>query len=284
MNNQYFNATINPGATSGSSGGGYDVPSSTGKFVNEDKTGKLDISKQTQNSVLTSLFSPADYAQVRITILGDPDYLMTESASSISSVYRQFYGKGFTINPNGGQVFIEINFKEGVDYNHTDGVLDINESILFWNYPKEIRNIVKGVSYMVTQVQHSFSKGKFTQELSCNINTFNNARSSVEPNLYRAIAADPNTNIGNERQTSDITKSGFTGFVGDSPSQPVNPDSGNQGGSNTNTTSPNAASENKDDGIINNTRPPADQGGRNTDLSVDLASRNRLNASGLGGV
>jgi len=297
MNNQYFNATINPGATSGSSGGGYDVPSSTGKFVNEDKTGKLDISKQTQNSVLTSLFSPADYAQVRITILGDPDYLMTESASSISSVYRQFYGKGFTINPNGGQVFIEINFKEGVDYNHTDGVLDINESILFWNYPKEIRNIVKGVSYMVTQVQHSFSKGKFTQELSCNINTFNNARSSVEPDLYRSIASDPNTNIGKEGQTdvrTSETQAGsnemetqneaYTGFKGDPPVQTVNPDSGNQGGSNTNTTSPNAASENKDDGIINNTRPPADQGGRDTDPSVDLASRNRLNASGLGGV
>jgi hypothetical protein len=297
MNNQYFNATVNPGATSGSSGGGYDVPSSTGKFVNEDKTGKLDISKQTQNSVLTSLFSPADYAQVRITILGDPDYLMTESASSVSSVYRQFYGKGFTINPNGGQVFIEINFKEGVDYNHTDGVLDINESILFWNYPKEIRNIVKGVSYMVTQVQHSFSKGKFTQELSCNINTFNNARSSVEPDLYRAIAADPNTNIGKEGQTgvrTSETQAGsnemetqneaYTGFKGDSPVQTVNPDSGNQGGSNTNTTSPNAASENKDDGIINNSRPLADQGGRNTDPSVDLASRNRLNASGLGGV
>jgi hypothetical protein len=76
----------------------------------------------------------------------------------------------------------------------------------------------------------------------------------------------------------------YTGFKGEPPVQTVNPDSGNQGGSNTNTTSPNAASENKDDGIINNTRPPADQGGRNTDPSVDLASRNRLNASGLGGV
>lgn len=270
MNNQYFNATINPGATTASSGGGYDVPSSPAKFVNEDKTGLLDISKQTQNSVITSLFSPADYAMVKLTIIGDPDYLMTESASSINSVYRQFYGKGFTINPNGGQVFIEIDFKEAIDYNHQagdthqSGVMDINESILFWNYPKEIRNIVKGVSYYVREVQHTFSKGKFTQELTCNINTFNNYRGSTEPDASRAIASDPNTNIGKERQTSDITKSGNTdtGLMGDPPVQSVNPQAGNQGGTNINASSPNASSQSNEDGIINNNRPPADQGGR----------------------
>ena len=265
MNNQYFNATINPGATSGSSGGGYDVPSSTGKFVNEDKTGKLDISKQTQNSVLTSLFSPADYAMVKITIIGDPDYLMTESASSINAVYRQFYGKGFTINPNGGQVFIEIDFKEAIDYNSDSGVMDINESILFWNYPKEIRNLVKGVSYHVREVQHTFSKGKFTQELTCNINTFNNYRGGADPDVYRDIASDPNTNVGKERQTSDINTSGFTGFKGEAPVSPLNPQSGNQGGTNVNASSPNAANQSNEDGIINNTRqsPSGDDGREN---------------------
>ena len=270
MNNAYFNATINPGATNSSSGWGYDVPSSPGKFVNEDKTGKLDTSKQTQNSVLTSLFSPADYAEAKISIIGDPDYLMTESASSVNSVYRQFYGKGFTINPNGGQVFIEIDFKEGIDYNNTTGVLDINQSILFWNYPKQIRNMVKGVSYMVRQVQHSFSKGKFTQELLCNINTFSN---------YRGEELAPGA-ANNEMETQNAT---YTGFVGESPVQPINPDSGNQGGNNTNAISPNAASENKDDAIINNTNPPPDQGGRETP-DINLSSRNRLNSSGLGGV
>jgi hypothetical protein len=272
MNNQYFNATITPGATSASSGGGYDVPSSPGKFVNEDKTGLLDISKQTQNSVITSLFSPADYAMVKLTIMGDPDYLMTESSSSINAVYRQFYGKGFTINPNGGQVFIEIDFKEAVDYNNQTGLMDINESILFWNYPKEIRNMVKGVSYMVREVQHSFSKGKFTQELVCNINTFNNYRSSIDTNpnagAYRKQAEDQV--VLNQRMQaqadanseSGTPNSGNTGFKGDPPVQIVNPDSGNQGGVNVNAPSPNAASQSKDDGIINNNRPPANQGGR----------------------
>lgn len=290
MNNAYFNAIISPGATTNSSGGGYDVPSSTGKFTNETKTGLLNTSKQTQNSVLTSLFSPADYAEARITIMGDPDYLMTESP--VNAVYRQFYGKGFTINPNGGQVFVEIDFKEAQDYG-TDGLLSINESILFWNYPKQVRDIVKGVSYLVTQVQHTFSKGKFTQELTCKINTFNNF-STNNPETYRSLDSDPNTNVGVERQTSDIRTAGaqagsnemetqnasYTGFKGDPASIPVNPELGNQGGS---SIQPPATEI-----YANGERDPGPSvvvaiGGEREPPDSDLASRNRLNASGLSG-
>jgi hypothetical protein len=197
---------------------------------------------------------------------------MTESSSSLNSAYRQFYGKGFTINPNGGQVFIEIDFKEAVDYNLSTGLMDINESILFWNYSKEIRNLVKGVSYMVREVQHNFSKGKFTQELICNINTFPNYRSSVDPNpdTYRTQAE--NQIALNQRMQaqadagansdSGAPNSGNTGFKGDPPAQTINPNSGNQGGSNVNATSPNAASQSNDDGVINKTVLLANQGGR----------------------
>ena len=290
MNNAYFNAIISPGATTNSSGGGYDVPSSTGKFTNETKTGDLNVSKQTQNSVLTSLFSPADYAEARITIMGDPDYLMTESP--VNAVYRQFYGKGFTINPNGGQVFVEIDFKEAEDYGK-DGLLSINESILFWNYPKQVRDIVKGVSYLVTQVQHTFSKGKFTQELTCKINTFNNF-STNNPETYRSLDSDPNTNVGVERQTSDIRTAGaqagsnemetqnasYTGFKADPAAIPVNPELGNQGGS---SIQPPATEI-----YANGERDPGPSvvvaiGGGREPPETDLASRNRLNASGLSG-
>lgn len=303
LNNAFFNATLNPNANPANHGGGYDEPSSVGKFVNEDKTGKLDVGKQAQNSVLTSLFSPGDYALSKITINGDPDYLMTESPSSINAIYRQFYGKGFTINPNGGQVFIEIDFKEGLDYNNDEGILDINESILFWNYPKQVRNIVKGVSYMVREVDHSFSRGKFTQELLCNINTFpgfsDKATDAIANNRVD-LASDPNTNIGKEGQNDERTSSsqagsdgavttsggqstGNSGYKVDATVQTINPDAGNQAGNYNTRNPPNAAIEWNDDGIINSSAILPDQGGRNAD-APDLASRNRLNASGLGGV
>jgi len=122
---------------------------------------------------MTSLFDPGAYTKAKVVILGDPDYLAQETPASINQVYNQFYGSdGFTINPNGGQVFIEIDFKEAIDYKNSDGLLSINESIYFWNYPAAVANKIKGVSYMVLDVEHSFRSGKFEQTLNCTINTF----------------------------------------------------------------------------------------------------------------
>jgi hypothetical protein len=119
------------------------------------------------------LFDPGAYAKAKISILGDPDYLAQETPSSINQVYKQFYkSDGFTINPNGGHVFIEIDFKEAVDYKNSDGLMDINSSIYFWNYPPSVANKIKGVSYMVLEIEHTFKGGKFEQTLNCSINTF----------------------------------------------------------------------------------------------------------------
>lgn len=105
--------------------------------------------------------------------MGDPDYLSQETPQGINQIYNQFYGSdGFTINPNGGHVFIEIDFKEAIDYHNSDGLMSINESIYFWNYPAAVANKVKGVSYMVLDVEHSFKGGKFQQTLTCCINDF----------------------------------------------------------------------------------------------------------------
>jgi hypothetical protein len=50
--------------------------------------------------------------------------------------------------------------------------LDINSSIYFWNYPAAVANKINGVSYMVTEIEHFFKGGKFTQTLTMNINDF----------------------------------------------------------------------------------------------------------------
>jgi hypothetical protein len=128
---------------------------------------------EAQNAYMTSLFDPGSYTKAKVTILGDPDYLVQETPASVNQVYNQFYGSdGFTINPNGGQVFIEIDFKEAVDYTNSDGLLSINASIYFWNYPAAVANKVKGVSYMVLDIEHNFRGGKFEQILNCTINDF----------------------------------------------------------------------------------------------------------------
>lgn len=184
MDNTYFNVTLDASGNPNASGGSTDSPSKAGKPQGQPKQGELNYGLEAQNSYMTSLYDPGAYATAKIHILGDPDFLMQPSPSSINALYNKYYGTdGFTINPNGGQVFIEINFKEPVDYHNTDGLLSINESILFWKYPAAVTAELKkrggGVSYMVLTCTSTFSKGKFEQELVCNINTFPDAVDSA---------------------------------------------------------------------------------------------------------
>jgi len=137
--------------------------------------------QQAQNAVLTSLYDPSTYATAKMRVLGDPDFLcampqVTAGSSSIgdtvTGVYNHFYhdvagGDKFQINPQGSEVCVEVDFKEGVDYQQDgDGLLSINTSIQFWEYPEDIANIIKGVAYKVIRVQHNFSAGKYEMEMS----------------------------------------------------------------------------------------------------------------------
>jgi hypothetical protein len=264
MNNSYFLPSMNPTGSPASQGGGADIATVPGKRQNEDRTGKLDIGKEAQNSYLTSLYDPGAYATAKVTILGDPDYLMQDSPSSINQVYRQFYGKGFTINPNGGQVFIEIDFKEAEDYNNDTGLLTVNDSILFWKYPKEIASQVKGVSYMLVEVISSFSKGKFTQELDCVINQFPGITNKSDKNA----AGRPSNVEENVFDTRQSIQENVFNPAQDVQESVFDPTAGGISGAGSNSTnkSLNSGSEARDDNIIDaKKQPPNDPGGGRED-------------------
>ena len=157
-------------------GGDTDVAQAPGQIQDGNKQGKLAKGNEAQNAYVTSLYSPADYGSASVTILGDPDFIVQDQTSSIEDVYNRFYGStGFNVNANGGQVFMEINFKEAVDYDESTGVLELNDNILFWEYPENIAKIVEGVSYQVVNIKSMFKSGTFTQNLDCVINTFPNS-------------------------------------------------------------------------------------------------------------
>ena len=185
MDNTYFNVTLKSDGTVDQNANNKDSSGNIiGKSQGQPEQGRLNVGMEAQNSYMTSLFDPGAYARAKITILGDPDFLMQPSPSSINALYNKFYGTdGFTVNPNGGQVFIEINFREPTDYDNNTGLLGINESIKFWEYPADIQKEIDarggGISYMVISCDSSFSKGKFEQELVCNINTFSYAESKT---------------------------------------------------------------------------------------------------------
>ena len=184
LDNAFFNITFNPNGDPAASGGNAKVAQLGNKPTTQDRTGRITPGAEAENTYMTSLFDPGSYAQARIQILGDPDYLMRETAAGINEVYKQFYqSDNFTINPNGGQVFIEIAFNEGIDYDNNIGTLQINDSIFFWDYPESVRtgpNALKGVSYQVRECESVFKGGKFTQTLILNINEMPDAIEAAE--------------------------------------------------------------------------------------------------------
>lgn len=208
MDNTYFTVTLAPTGSNSSQGGEGDVatkvqPSGGPKQGGEAGGESIDA----QNNYITSLYDPSALATAKITILGDPDYLMQTASSSISSVYSKFNGiDGFTINPNGGQTFIEINFNEPNDYNDNTGLMDINEKILFWKYPDSVKDIIKGIAYMVIDVTSTFSKGRFEQLLSCNIATFNS--SAKDPNNGNQSNAETNRLANKNANATNIVYTG----------------------------------------------------------------------------
>jgi hypothetical protein len=203
------------------------------------------------NSVRTTLYDPGSFATAKIQILGDPDYLMQEVATGstgLNKAYSRFYNDaGFTINPTGGQVFIEIDFKEGVDYSPNQfndslagvdalqsnaGTLAINDSILFWDYNPEARKIIKGISYKLISVTNSFKNGAFTQTLSAVINDFGSGKALTDEARQEASAEE----AGEAPQPT--TPEGATGTTKDKPV--TDPAPGNSSTTKPNpTTSPN---------------------------------------------
>jgi hypothetical protein len=184
LDNAFFNITFNPNGDPAASGGNAKVAQLGNKPTTQDRTGRITPGAEAENTYMTSLFDPGSYAQARIQILGDPDYLMRETAAGVNEVYKQFYqSDNFTINPNGGQVFIEIAFNEGIDYDNNNGTLSINDSIFFWDYPESVRsgpNALKGVSYQVRECESVFKGGKFTQTLQLQINEMPDAIEAAE--------------------------------------------------------------------------------------------------------
>jgi hypothetical protein len=222
----YYTVLNTPIKSETAQNGGEDTSQVPNRPNNQDRTGTIGDGLEAQNSVLANLFDPGAVVKAKVNIMGDPDFLMHDSPGSLNEVYRQFYeSDGFTINPNGGQVFFEIYFKEGVDYNNKNGLMTINDQILLWNYPGAVAAHIKGISYRLLSVESNFSKGKFVQELIANINSLPNAIEDADANNREkstgASTTGKDVRISSQQagtidsQNSNGTSTGSTGYTPD---------------------------------------------------------------------
>lgn len=196
--NYYITLTTEPGTDSASGS----VPISRARdTTNQPQTGKLGQGAETQNTIASNLMDPKGLNEAKITIMGDPDFLMRDTTASTEELYRRFYeDDGYTINANTGQVFVELVFNQGVDYNNKTGLFDINGSIIFWKYPDEIRKQLKNENTAIVvlrQMDSVFSDGKFTQTFNCMAPTFSDRAPPQEER------AESNTNAGTPRNNQN---------------------------------------------------------------------------------
>lgn len=199
--NQTYNSVALDGAgvtlapaTDQAANSGTQTPVQTNTQTPQPKLGSTGYGLEAQNSFLTALLEPDAYAEASITILGDPDYLIKDTTFSENEVYDQYYNsETYTINPSGGQVFIEVDFKEAVDYNNDTGTLKINESILFWKYPKDIAPNIRGISYQVLEITSTFYNGSFRQQISATINDMGTNKTQEEYDKAASERASSNT-------------------------------------------------------------------------------------------
>lgn len=201
LDNNFFNVSLGgENNINLASGAGADIPVVVGQPQNQPKQGEINKGLEAENSYMTSLYSTDSWAKVKLQILGDPDFLMQTESSSLDSLYNLYYGTdGYTISPNGRQVFVELNFNEPVDYKNTDGLLSINQSIGITNYPAYIKEPLEkrggGIILNIINITHTFRNGKFEQELSCNLGTFPELTTKPVAAEGRQEAASPNPNI-----------------------------------------------------------------------------------------
>lgn len=210
LDNTFQNVALNPDGDPQSQGNGNGVATMVNKQTNQERTGRDGKGNEAQNTYMTSLFDPGAWNSMKMTILGDPDYLTSETPESANELYQQFYKQdGFTINPNGGQVFVEVSFNEAIDYDNEKGVMSVNDSIYFINYPPEVAAKIKGISYTLLEVESIFSKGKFTQVLS-------GVANEIPASAAKAAGKDGanQTDATSQRTGADLTNSSAGGGRG----------------------------------------------------------------------
>ena len=146
--------------------------------VSSENRGGSDVGSTIAN-IQNALFSVKDLAKFSMTILGDPDYLIDSMGAKTlgTEVYQKhgIYGQGFKINPIGGQIFIEIEFREGIDYGMTvdDDIISFQEHGLLGVSSRMTFNLFNPSNpdsevlvYKVVDCTSSFRSGKFTQTIT----------------------------------------------------------------------------------------------------------------------
>lgn len=204
FNNAYFTTVLAEIFSEDASSNTAETPTISGMKTPESSQGTLGGTAQAVNNYTTSLFDPSALVEADIGILGDPDFLASDSSYVDETLNTKFYGPdGYTANFNSGQLFVEIDFKEAVDYSIKEGdtsvtaqpgTLAINDSIVFWTSSNPTR---PALAYNVINIESTFANGSFKQRIHANLLPLENDTSESDEGRPLAGSENPSVTSNN---------------------------------------------------------------------------------------
>jgi len=255
----YFLGVVATDTTGPSSAAkGNNAPIAPGKNNNVNNQGKTGTGMNAPNQYRTYLYDPSATQEVYMTILGDPDWFMSVQPANNDDGSNKYYGpNGTGINPLTGQVFVEVNLLEAIDYDNTTGLMSLNDSIYFGPQPASIAGQVKGIPFQVIDVESTFQGGKFTQKLhlqgtqfpdnsagdnNSTINRTDDSKANAQPST-----SGPTPGSDSTSQNNGLTPAGDTSNCGPGTSPTNSPDGRSSPTPRTSNTGPNSSAVADDD-------------------------------------
>jgi len=234
INNGYFLAALNQPGPDPLKGAPNTATTAPAQSTPQSSTNTQGNGAEAVASYKDSLYNPVAYSDVHVSVLGDPDFLIQDTANQDNHFNTHYSPNGYSIAPNGGQVFVEINFNEAIDYDTTSngtGLMNLNDKVYFQTYPNSVNilkdangnPLVQGVSYQVNTVKNTFSGGKFTQSFEMTVNPFNGV--PVDSNAASSASQSSNpgpspTNASKQAPTTGLKPAPQTDAQNGTVSQP----------------------------------------------------------------
>lgn len=110
------------------------------------------------------LYSPTDFAQLEMTVLGDPDLIQQgDIFYKAGNTFEAWLPDG-SVNYDSQEVFVEVFFNTIEDYNMETGEAEVKD-VQLKSADQWANTGTKGIIYQLIQVKNIFKEGNFRQEL-----------------------------------------------------------------------------------------------------------------------
>ena len=182
------------------------------------------------SNLASILYSPGDQGQIKIRVVGDPDWLQqnevfyNRDGDITSELAVQAFMPDGSINYDAQEPLFEVSFNTPADYDFTTGVLERPRSGAAGQSNSFVGSRVADFRYRANKVTSNFSRGAFTQEIEGSLMIYQIPdKTAQSTETTEATGSEPAPTGGQAPDTPDVRPAQI-GDVANRPG-PVSPQS-----------------------------------------------------------